>query len=203
MEEIERKPLELNDDELLHAIECILFVAGDPVYIEELTRLFSADRAHIYGLLKDAEERMCDEGRGVLFSVTESTVQLVSNKAYDDIVVEFLQPAQIKSFSQSMLETLTIVAYRQPVTRSEIDGIRGIRSEYSVTQLIKQGFITECGRKDVVGRPMLFCTTDKFLRKFGLRSLEELPDFEKFSELALSDDANDGSAKADDGGDME
>ena len=86
-----------------------------------------------------------------------------------------------------MIETLTIIAYRQPITRSEIDAIRGIRSEYSVSQLLKQGFIQECGRKDVLGRPMLFGTTDKFLRKFALHSLEDLPEFEKFSEIDIVD----------------
>lgn len=188
MEETEKKQFQMSDDEMLHAIESILFVSGDPVYLEELARVFSTGRERIHSLLMRAQEEAEEKGSGVLFYITEQTAQLISNKAYDDVVVEFLQPTQIKSFSQSMLETLTIVAYRQPVTRSEIDAVRGIRSEYSVTQLIKQGFIEECGRKDVLGRPMLFGTTDKFLRKFGLHSLDELPEFEKFSELVTADD---------------
>lgn len=173
---------ELSDMELASAVESILFVSGEPVYFDELARLFNRDKKDIRDMMSKLEQKYIEYKRGVILTVTDETVQMVSNGIYDDFVVEFLQPTQTRNFSQSMIETLTIVAYKQPVTRSEIDAIRGIRSEYSVTQLIKQGFIQECGRKDVLGRPMMFGTTDKFLRKFGLHSLDELPDFEKFSE---------------------
>ena len=92
-----------------------------------------------------------------------------------------MQPAQTKSFSQAMLETLSVVAYKQPVTRNDIEAIRGVRCEYSVSQLLKLGLIQELGRKDAVGRPMLFGTTDAFLRQFGLHDLGELPSYETFS----------------------
>ena len=82
-----------------------------------------------------------------------------------------------------MLETLAIVAYRQPVTRSEIEAVRGVRCEYAVSQLQKLGLIEPVGRRDTVGKPVLLGTTDKFLRKFGLHSLEELPEFSRFSQL--------------------
>lgn len=178
----------LSDSELLNCIESILFVSGEPVYFEELSRLFGRSKDDLRALLSETETKCRDEKRGVMLYVTEESVQLVSNKEYDEFIVEFLQPTQTKSFSQSMIETLTIIAYRQPITRSEIDAIRGIRSEYSVSQLLKQGFIQECGRKDVLGRPMLFGTTDKFLRKFALHSLEDLPEFEKFSEIDIVDE---------------
>lgn len=178
----------LSDSELLNCIESILFVSGEPVYFEELSRLFGRSKDELRKLLSEAEAKCREEKRGVMLYVTEDSVQLVSNKEYDGFIVEFLQPTQTKSFSQSMIETLTIIAYRQPITRSEIDAIRGIRSEYSVSQLLKQGFIQECGRKDVLGRPMLFGTTDKFLRKFALHSLEDLPEFEKFSEMDIVDE---------------
>ncbi len=114
-------------------------------------------------------------GRGVLPYVTETTVQLVTNPAYYEKVVSLLSPPEEKSLSDSVMETLSVIAYRQPVTRADIEAVRGVRCEYSVTQLLKQGLIRELGRKDCVGRPMLFGTTDAFLRKFGLHSLEELP----------------------------
>ncbi len=180
----------LSDSELLNCIEGILFVSGEPVYFEELSRLFGRSKDELRTLLSAAEAKCREEKSGVMLYVTEDSVQLVSNKEYDEFIVEFLQPTQTKSFSQSMIETLTIIAYRQPITRSEIDAIRGIRSEYSVSQLIKQGFIQECGRKDVLGRPMLFGTTDKFLRKFALHSLEDLPEFEKFSEMDIVDETD-------------
>ena len=81
-----------------------------------------------------------------------------------------------------MLDTLSIIAYRQPVTRADIEAVRGVRCEYAVSQLLKLGMIRELGRKDVVGRPMLFGTTDAFLRHFGLRSISELPRYEAYAE---------------------
>lgn len=187
-----REKKNLSDEKILHVLESILFVSGEPVYFEELARLFSTDKARIAALARAEEEKAKSEGRGIVMYVTEESVQLVSNKIYDEYVTEFLQPTQTRNFSQSMLETLAIVAYKQPVTRSEIDSVRGIRSEYSVSQLIKQGFIAECGRKDVLGRPMLFGTTDKFLRKFGLHSLSDLPDFETFSHAQVLPGEDDG-----------
>lgn len=83
-----------------------------------------------------------------------------------------------------MLETLAVVAYRQPVTRADIEAVRGVRCEYAVSQLQKLGLIAAVGRKDAVGKPTLFGTTDRFLRHFGLHSLEELPEFSRFSELS-------------------
>jgi segregation and condensation protein B len=116
-----------------------------------------------------------DENRGILLHVTDETAQLVSNRAFIEQVERLMQPVQKKSVSQSMLETLAIVAYRQPVTRSEIESVRGVRCEYAVAQLQKLNLIQAIGRKDVIGKPMLYGTTDEFLRKFGLHNLSELP----------------------------
>lgn len=100
-------------------------------------------------------------------------MQLVSNKEYTRYVEELVQPVQSKSFSQSMLETLSVIAYRQPVTKADIEAVRGVRCEYAVGQLMKLGMIRELGRKNVVGRPMLLGTTDAFLRHFGIRTLSD------------------------------
>jgi segregation and condensation protein B len=86
-----------------------------------------------------------------------------------------LQPVQQQSLSQAAMETLAVVAYRQPVTRAEVEQIRGVKCDYSLQSLINKGMIREAGRKDTIGRPILFCTTDEFLSHFGLESLEGLP----------------------------
>lgn len=106
---------------------------------------------------------------------TDDTVQLVSNRDYITYVETLLQPEQKKSVSQSILETLAVVAYKQPCTRAEIEAVRGVRCEYAVGQLQKLGLIAAVGRKDVIGKPMLYATTDTFLHKFGLHNLSELP----------------------------
>ena len=103
-----------------------------------------------------------------------------------EYVERLLQPEQKKNVSQSMLETLAIVAYRQPVTRAEIESVRGVRCEYAITQLQKLGMITAVGRKDVIGKPMLYATTDSFLRKFGMHNLSELPSLPDFEDVQES-----------------
>ena len=102
-----------------------------------------------------------------------------------------MQPVQSKSFSQSMLETLSVIAYRQPVTKADIEAVRGVRCEYAVGQLMKLGMIRELGRKNVVGRPMLLGTTDAFLRHFGIRSLSELPQLSEIENAEENDNTED------------
>ncbi len=172
----------MESSKILKIIECILFVSGEPVTLTELCRVLEITELELRVLLQEASDAYEAEERGLLLYLTDDSVQLVSNKDYANYVEEFLQPKRSKSFSQAMLETLTIIAYRQPITRAEVDFIRGVRSEYSIAQLIKQELVIECGRKEVVGRPQLLGTTDKFLRKFGLHSLAELPDYEKLSD---------------------
>lgn len=170
-------------DRLFCRVECMLFVAGDPVPVAELARVLELSVQQMQELLLDMEREYRAGERGVLPLVTEETAQLISNPAYVDDLEELLQPERTKSVSQSMLETLAIVAYRQPVTRADIEAVRGVRCEYAVSQLQKIGLIVPVGRKEAVGKPVLFGTTDKFLRQFGLHSLEELPEFLRFSQL--------------------
>ena len=162
-------------NERFGAIECILFVSGDPVPIIELQRAIGVTDIEMEHIIRSMDELYKKEKRGVQPFITPETMQLVSNKEYAKYVEELVQPVQAKSFSQAMLETLSVIAYRQPVTRADIEAVRGVRCEYAVSQLMKMGMIRELGRKNVVGRPMLLGTTDAFLRHFGIRSLNELP----------------------------
>ena len=156
-------------------VECMLFVAGEPVLITEIARVLEQDEASVKALLFEMEMRYREEGRGICLLATDDTAQLVSNREYIEYVEALLQPEQKKSVSQSIMETLAVVAYKQPVTRAEIEAVRGVRCEYAVSQLIKLGLIAAVGRKDVIGKPMLYATTDTFLHKFGLHNLSELP----------------------------
>lgn len=162
-------------DERYSIIECILFVTGDPVPIVELQALLDITALEMRSILQGMEHLFQEEKRGIQLYLTEDTVQLVSNRAYAPYVEKLLQPVQRQSFSQSMLETLSIIAYKQPVTRAEIEAVRGVRCDYSVAQLLKVGMIREAGRRDTLGKPMTFATTDVFLRHFGLHTLDELP----------------------------
>lgn len=155
--------------------ECMLFVAGEPVLITEIARVLEQDEASVKALLFEMEMNYREEGRGIRLLSTGDTAQLVSNAEYIEYVEALLQPEQKKSVSQSIMETLAVVAYKQPVTRAEIEAVRGVRCEYAISQLQKLGLIAAVGRKDVIGKPMLYATTDTFLHKFGLHNLSELP----------------------------
>lgn len=156
-------------------VEALLYVSGEPVSITELQRVFDISAPEIRKSISQMAEEMKKAGRGMIPYMTEDTVQFVTNSEYNEWVVKLLSPPEERTMSDSLLETLSVIAYRQPVTRADIESVRGVRCEYSVTQLLKQGLIVELGRKDCIGRSMQFGTTDAFLRKFGLSSLRDLP----------------------------
>lgn len=161
--------------ELFSKIECLLFVSGEPIEIKELRTALEMTDIEMRSLLGDMQTLYESEKRGIRLYITDEAVQLVTNPEYIDFVERFFSPPQEKAISQSMLETLAIIAYRQPVTRGDLEAIRGVRCEYAIAQLLKQGLIEERGKRDAVGHPMQFGTTDAFLRFFGICSLSELP----------------------------
>lgn len=169
------EPVPLSRKGMMGALESVLFVTGEPLPKAEVANLFDLTSIELNAFLTDMESELRENERGVRLFVTDDTVQLVTEPKYNGWLIKLLAPPKEKNLSDSMLETLSVIAYRQPVTRADIEAVRGVRCEYAVSQLLKQGFIKELGRKDVVGRPMLFGTTDAFLRRFGLHSLEELP----------------------------
>lgn len=180
-------PVTDDDAAVFSRAECLLFVAGDPVPITEIARVLERSTVQTRALLKrmEAHYRMLE--RGILPVVTDETAQLTSNRDYAADVQKLLQPDETKNVSQSLLETLAVVAYRQPVTRADVERVRGVRCDYAVTQLVRLGLIHEVGRKDAVGRPTLFGTTDRFLRQFGIHSIEEMPDFLHYSHEIAED----------------
>ena len=113
--------------------------------------------------------------RGFLLKRFGDKVQLATRPLYAQDVLRLLQPVQQQSLSQAAMETLAVVAYKQPVTRAEVEQVRGVKCDYSLQSLINKGLIKETGRKDTIGRPILFGTTDEFLSHFGLEGLESLP----------------------------
>lgn len=156
-------------------IEAILFVAGEAVEIRELARALGRDEKRIRKVLKDLGDEYDFQQRGFLLKRFGEKVQLATRPLYAEDVVRLLQPVQKQSLSQAAMETLAVVAYRQPVTRAEVEQIRGVKCDYSLQSLTSKGLIQEVGRKETVGRPILFGTTDEFLSRFGIENLEDLP----------------------------
>ncbi len=180
-----QKSLRIPGDEnrIRQMVMAVLFVTGDPVSVANLAVLADMDYEAFDELLTEMLETRNEQNEGILIRRVADKVQLCSNAEYAPYIQKLLAPEIKGRFSNSVLETLSIIAYKQPVTRSEIDSIRGVRSDYALSVLVERGMVAEVGRKDVVGRPILFGTTDDFLRHFGIASLKELPaiDFEKYA----------------------
>ena len=156
-------------------IEAILFVAGEAVSVKELARALQAEEKAVKAELNAIRDEYDYDQRGFLLKRFGDKVQLATRPLYAQDVLRLLQPVQQQSLSQAAMETLAVVAYKQPVTRAEVEQVRGVKCDYSLQSLINKGLIKETGRKDTIGRPILFGTTDEFLSHFGLEGLESLP----------------------------
>ena len=156
-------------------IEAILFVAGEAVSVKELARARQTGEAEVREAIWALRDEYDYEQRGFLLKRFGDKVQLATRPLYAQDVLRLLQPVQQQSLSQAAMETLAVVAYKQPVTRAEVEQIRGVKCDYSLQSLMNKGLIREAGRKDTIGRPILYRTTDEFLSHFGLEGLEGLP----------------------------
>ena len=156
-------------------IEAILFVAGEAVSIKELARALQTEEKTVRSELNAIRDEYDYNQRGFLLKRFGDKVQLATRPLYSQDVLRLLQPVQQQSLSQAAMETLAVVAYKQPVTRAEVEQVRGVKCDYSLQSLMNKGLIREMGRKDTIGRPILFGTTDEFLSHFGLEGLEYLP----------------------------
>jgi segregation and condensation protein B len=166
-----------NDARLAGMIESFLFIAGDEgLSVEQLTILTECQEEHVLAAI----ERLCtsyDERNdsGITLKLLGGTYRLVTKAEFADDLKRLLENPTPKSMTQASLEVLAIIAYKQPVTRVEIDDLRGVKSEGPISTLIAKGLIMEKGRSEGSGRAILYGTTDLFLDRFGLESLERLP----------------------------
>ena len=159
-------------------VEAILFVAGDPVRVEDLAHAMNLTMSEMTEALEQLSDHLTLEGRGIQLNRSGETVFLSIRPAVAPQVEAFLQPLQKRPLSPAVLETLSIVAYRQPCTRGDIEAIRGVKCDYSVQSLLNKGFIEECGQRETLGRPTLYRTTDAFLKHFGMETLDDLPNID-------------------------
>ena len=165
-------------ENLSAVIEAILFVSGDPVRLDALAHAMNLTVSEMDEALSSLSDHLALENRGIQVNRSGETVFLSINPRYATQVEAFLQPLQKQPLSQAVLETLSIIAYRQPVTKGDIEAVRGVKCDYSVQSLLTKGFIEECGRRETLGRPILYGTTDKFLQHFGMETLADLPSIE-------------------------
>ena len=160
---------------LTRPIEALLFVASEPLSIKQIAKLTRASEIEVAATLARVSADYAD--RGIVVREVGGGYRFATSPLARDAVEDYLLPPKT-TLSMPALEALAIVAHMQPVTKSEIEAIRGVNSDSVVSTLLDRGFIDEAGRKDVVGRPMQYRTTPLFLESFGLRSLDDLPDVE-------------------------
>lgn len=166
---------EVRGGSLKGRIEAILFVAGEAVTLKDMAKALAVGEKQLKSALEEIGSEYDYEQRGFMLKRFGDKVQLATRPLYAEDVLRLLQPVQQQSLSQAAMETLAVVAYKQPVTRAEVEQIRGVKCDYSLQSLTAKGLIAEAGRKDTIGRPILYATTDTFLSHFGLATLEDLP----------------------------
>jgi segregation and condensation protein B len=157
------------------AIESLLFVSGRPLERTELRKLLDVDDANLTLGLQTLEHDLESHGRGIRLQRLGEQVQLVTAPEMARYVAALLGLPMTAKLTTAAMETLAVISYRQPVTRAQIEAVRGVNSDRALASLIQHGLVIEVGRAQTVGRPTLFATTPEFLQQFGLTRLDQLP----------------------------
>ena len=165
------------------ALETLMFMWGEPLEVKDAAEVLEAEKAEVRELFRELKTEYEQEGRGIRVREAGDAFGFVTHVENDMFVQKLCTPVRVRRLSQAALEVLAIIAYRQPVTRSEIDAIRGIKSERVIDGLMDKDLVEVTGRSEGVGRPLLYGTTREFLKKFGFASLKDLPEVPEYEEL--------------------
>ena len=165
-------------DEIKAAIEAILFMRGERVGADELVEILDIPLLELRDIMRELIGEYYQPGRGLQIMPVDDGYLMCTKSEYSEILARSVQPVK-RRLSQAALESLALIAYRQPITRAEIEKIRGVKVERVMANLMERGLIEEVGVKDVVGKPILYGTTQEFLRLYGLTSLKDLPPLEE------------------------
>ena len=158
-----------------------MLVSGEGLRISDITETLGLQRSEIDSSLKRLKRRYGGKS-GIIIQTYGDKIQFASNPKYAESVESVLKPVREKELSNAALETVAIIAYRQPVTRLEVEQVRGVNCDYAIQVLLKHDLIEVKGRKDAVGKPLLFGTTEKFLKRFHIEDINQLPDYDRLLE---------------------
>lgn len=181
-------------------LEAILFTMGEAVETERLASVLETGKKETRELLLEMKEEYDGADRGVTLMELEDSFQMCTKAQMYDYLIKIAKTPRKYVLTDTLLETLSIVAYKQPITRAEIERVRGVSCDHAVNRLVEFGLIAEVGRMDAPGRPLLFGTTEEFLRSFGVKSLEELPEL---SALQIEEFKQQAEAEVDGGTDVQ
>ncbi|MBQ4109713.1 MAG: SMC-Scp complex subunit ScpB [Clostridia bacterium] len=176
----------INENELFCTIEALLFVSGDPVHIAKLSEVLEIGIDELGKIMHKMISKYNFQRRGMKLIMLDNSYQLVTRPEYFDYAVKLVTSKHKNALTAANLEVLSVIAYNQPVTKAAIEQVRGVDSSYSISKLLERDLIAQKGRLDAPGKPMLYVTTDEFLRCFGLTSLDDMPELEsEFEKLGL------------------
>ncbi len=178
-----------NKDKSKGIIEAVLFTVGESVTLERLAAALETDQEELRQLLLEMKEDYSKEERGICLIELDDAWQICTKIETYDYVRKLVSQPKKRSLTDVMLETLSIIAYKQPVTKQEIEAIRGVKSDFAVNKLVEYKLVKELGRLETIGRPIVFGTTEEFLRCFGVSSIEELPDIDEVTRQGFMEEA--------------
>lgn len=169
-------------DEIRSIIEAIMFAYSEPISIKELNNAINEELSskEIEIMLNSLIQEYKENNRGIQIIKLQDKYQMCTNKEYSEFVKNMLEPKRKKTLSQATLETLTIIAYKQPITKVEIEEIRGVKSDKVIQTLLENELIYEAGRLDKIGKPIIYKTTNEFLKLLNIEKLEDLPPIENY-----------------------
>ncbi|MFW2488938.1 SMC-Scp complex subunit ScpB [Clostridium chromiireducens] len=179
---------DIKKNSLKSAIEALLFASGEPLSLQELVNHLEEKDKFVEILIQEMIEEYEVLSRGIKIICIKGNYQLVTKAENSDYIQKLLKKNKRQSLSQASIESLAIIAYKQPITRIDIDEIRGVKSDSAIQRLIEKELIKEVGRLEVPGRPILYGTTDEFLRQFELSDLKQLPSLDLFGQEDLLED---------------
>ncbi len=174
----------MNRKEIKYIIESIMFAYGEPISIKELNSVINEELSpkEIEFMLNSLIDEYRENNRGIQIIKLENKYQMCTNKDYADYIKKVLEPKKRKSLSQATLETLTIIAYKQPITKVEIESIRGVKCDKVLQTLLEHELIREAGRLNKIGKPIIYKTTQEFLKLLQIESLKDLPPIDSFGD---------------------
>lgn len=201
MENLQAIQTEINEvsdkNKIFSTIESLLYVTGEPMKLKDISEIIGCKASLTKNLLKEMSYLYNDEIRGIKLISMNDEYQFVTKPENSEYIEKLLGSNSRQALSQASLETLAIVAYKQPITRIEIDDIRGVKSDSAVAKLIEKSLIKEVGRLEAPGRPILYSTTDEFLKQFGIENTKELPELQEIVYKYINEkETEDGSDNA-------
>ena len=167
--------MNMENEQQLAALEAILFTMGTAVECEQIAKALEVSKSEVRSLARQLAAAYESQERGIRLIELEDSFQLCTKKEYYEILIRIAKQPRKITLTDTLMETLSIIAYKQPVTKLEIEKIRGVRSDHVVNRLVEYDLVQELGRLDAPGRPIVFGTTEQFLRHFGLSAVDELP----------------------------